>query len=210
MCRAERSLLELQRANERRRRESGIATATLAAEIGALPLVRSRLRLLHAARSEMHHLVSVLRGYVLGEVLEGGWARMQSQLRQARCWTHVRDTHTAFVTHIVRACFRSAPTVAGPGSSPTPSPSASMRSPSAASSASASSSGGGSGSGAAAAHSTTLISSAIDKILDSVLDFKSRLAQAPLHTTIPAHIWQGQTCSLLGDDWCGRRGGAMR
>jgi hypothetical protein len=140
------------------------ADAQLDAELRAAPLQRARLRVLHAARSEMQHVVSVLRGYVLGAVLEGGWIRLQSALKAAVAWTDMRDAHQAYVEHMARACFRStAADTAAAASAAASSPS--RPSPS------------------------SLVAGAIDKILLCVRSFRRALERTDLAAPIPPSEW---------------------
>jgi hypothetical protein len=144
------------------------ADVQLDAELRAAPLQRARLRVLHAARAEMQHVVSVLRGYVLGAVLEGGWIRLQSALKAAVAWTDVRDAHQAYVEHMARACFRTtaaADTASSASSAASSSASASRPSPS------------------------SLVAGAIDKILLCVLSFRRALERTDLASPIPPGEW---------------------
>ena len=126
--------------------------------------LRSRLRVLECARAEMGHFVCVMRGYVFTEVVDSAWTKLQLHLRRADSWMELRRMHEEYIQHIHKGCFRTTNKETTDGVNATTTTTASD-------------------------HAASVLSSAIDKIFASIIDFQCRLARIDLRHRIPTTDW---------------------
>jgi hypothetical protein len=129
-------------------------------------MLRSRLRVLQCARSEMQHFLDVLRGYIFVDVLDAAWTKLQAALQRATSWVDMRQRHREYIQHVHRACFR---TQAAQSELEAEGEDVRKGAPSVPSV--------GSVVGAPVPSSVTVLSGALDQILSSMIDLVSRVSQ---------------------------------
>jgi hypothetical protein len=78
--------------------------------VRARALLVQQVRTLQLARREMQHLIDIVQGYLITQVLEISWTEFQAALRRATTLEAVRSAHSAYLDSALHRCFLSVQT----------------------------------------------------------------------------------------------------